>query len=716
MRSKQSRRIILVLILGAGIWVSLIGRLFFIQILHRGEYRQRSQDQHLCESTLKAQRGVIYDRDGAKLVCNLPVKSYYVDPTEVKNLQRIGANFARLLKRSSRHIIQSLDMESTFVWLIRMTEPKVSQLIDSWNIAGVFSLVEMKRFYPCRQLGCQVIGFTDVDNKGLEGLELQFDDVLRGRDGWAVMQRDAHGRRIPLTEYPREEPRDGYSLVVTIHAVYQTIAEQELARGIQKTSAKAGCVILMDPATGEILAMANEPQYDPNSPSTAHQECRRNRAITDIFEPGSTFKIVAAAAALEEGVQNPDDLIYCEEGSMELCRTTINDVDEFGWLTFEQVIEKSSNIGIIKVANQVGEEPFFDYARRFGFGNLTGISLPGEVKGLLASPKTWSRLSLASMAMGHEVAVTSLQLVCAYAAVANSGTLMKPLIVRYVLDTRGNVVQEFSPSRIRRVISPKTAATLKSFLVKVVERGTGKLAAIDGLCVAGKTGTAYKLREDGSGFSRDRFMASFCGFFPAESPRLVGLVVLDEPRMPHSGGQAATPIFRRIAERILALPKGPCADLCLMVSQPDAAEQMVVVPDLSGLDKPTALVLLQKRDLAAQPEGEGLRVCHQQPQAGVLVARGETILMVLGNLAKRTTKDSKVPHVIGLTLREAIRQLRQNGLAATFAGSGLVIRQTPKAGSRVGQETVCKLECEAPSGGPDLMADASSRHRGMSEP
>ncbi|MCK4272777.1 PASTA domain-containing protein [bacterium] len=716
MNSNQGRRTLLVIALGFCVWSSLVGRLFFIQILHNREYCRKSKVQHRCELVLNARRGNIYDRDGTKLVFNLPVKSYYAVPQEIENPQRLGDMFGKFLNRPSQSIIRNFYKKGSFVWLTRKMGPVESELIESWSIPGVYALGEMERFYPGRSMGCQIIGFTDVDNSGLEGLELQFDEQLCGEDGWAVVQMDACGRKIPLAEYPREEPCDGHSLVLTIQATYQAIAEQELERGIQDTRARAGCVILMDPVTGEILAMANEPRYDLNHPGRVLPEWRRNRAITDMFEPGSTFKIVAAAAALQEETQKPEDIIYCEEGQIEVCGKIIHDVEEFGWLTFQRVIEKSSNVGVIKVARKLGEKIFFDYARAFGFGNLTGIQLPGEAKGLLAHPKTWSGMSLASMAIGHEVAVTPLQLVCAYASLANGGTLMKPLIVRYIVDGRGNVVRNFSPSPVRRVISPETAAVLRFFLAKVVESGTGKMARMKGLTVAGKTGTAYKLKENGSGFSSNKFVASFCGFFPAESPRLVGLVILDEPRSPHSGGRAAAPIFRRIAERILYLPKGPCADLCLMTSEPGDTSQMVVVPSLSGLDSSAAVHQLQQRGLVAELEGDGLRVYHQQPQTGLLVARGETVLVHLGDQRARGSEPSEIPHVVGLTMREAIRQLRQKELAVRVSGSGLVVRQTPKAGSSIGEGIVCHLECAPSGGGQSLMAVASSCYQGVSKP
>ncbi len=715
MRPKRNVRLGILVILGACIWISLVGRLFAIQVLHRREYRLRGKDQHQCKLPLEAQRGNIYDRDGVKLVFNLPVKSYYAVPREVDDPQRLARLLSPVLDRPARTIAQSLNKGSSFVWIARQMSPWESELIESWSLAGVYPRQEMERFYPGGSLGCQVLGFTDVDNKGLEGLELYFDEELRGRDGWTIMQRDAYGRMIPLAEYPREEPSNGHSLVLTLHASYQAIAEQELEKGIQSTQARAGCVILMDPKTGEILALANEPRCDLNDPGRVPPEKRRNRAVTDIFEPGSTFKIVAAAAALEEGLQRPDDLIYCEGGKIKVCHKVIHDVEEFGWLTFQQVIEKSSNVGIIKVASKLDKKRFYDYARRFGFGNMTGIDLPGEVKGRLAHPKTYSGLSLASMAIGHEVAVTPLQLICAYAAVANGGTLRQPYVVRYVIDERGNTIKEFSPVTVRRVISPETAATLRSFLAKVVEGGTGKPAAVQGIAVAGKTGTAFKLKEDGSGFSTRKFIASFCGFFPADSPRLVGLVVLDEPRSPHSGGKAAAPVFRRIVEHIMHMPKGPCADLRAASPELVDTTQMVVVPELFGLDRSSALDLLQRKGLLASPSGDGSRVCHHEPGAGALVPRGQRVKLDLcaGYTSQKTA--SRIPHVVGLTLREAIRQFQQRGLAVEVSGSGLVTRQTPKAGYPATDGVKCLLECEPPGKEKALMAAVPASAHGGSK-
>jgi stage V sporulation protein D (sporulation-specific penicillin-binding protein) len=715
-RRKQGKRMLLILAVGICVWIALVGRLFFVQILHGREYSQMGRDQQQCELILSSQRGDICDRDGVKLVFNLPVKTFYANPREVDNPQRLVSSFDQFLTRPAQNVINGLDKGSSFVLLARKMGRMESERIESLDMPGVYAQEEMQRFYPGRNMCCQLLGFTDVDNDGLEGLEFHFDEELRGTDGWAVVQLDARGRKIPLAKYPREEPCNGRSLVLTIQASYQAIAEQELERGIQDTQAKAGCVILMDPVTGEILAMANEPRYDLNCPALAHPDQRRNRAITDMFEPGSTFKIVTAAAALEEGTQSPEDLIYCEGGRLKVYGKVIHDVEEFGWLTFRQVIEKSSNVGIIKVARTLNEKNLFDYARAFGFGNLTGIDLPGEVKGLLAHPKTWSGLTLSSMAMGHEVAVTPLQLICAYAAVANDGTLMRPLIVRYVVDERGNPVRRYTPQPVRRVISRETATTLRSFLIKVVESGTGKLAAVKDLTVAGKTGTAFKLKENGSGFSSSKFVASFCGFFPAESPRLVGLVVLDEPRSPHSGGRAAAPVFRHIVERILRLPKGSCADLCMKAPESATSSQMVVVPDLSGLDRSAALGLLQSRGLVAKPQGSGVRVCYHQPQAGELVNRGTTVLVELCQKKAPSAEKPKVPYVVGLTLREAIRQFRQKNLAVRVVGSGLVMRQMPKAGSLVGEEVTCLLECAPPKGSPNLLAVASASQPGGSGP
>jgi cell division protein FtsI/penicillin-binding protein 2 len=665
---------------------------------------------------LYARRGDIYDRDGTKLVFNLPVKSYFVVPGEVTDPKRLGVLFSQLLDIPSSQITANLKRNDHFAWVVRKMGPVECAIIESWNIAGLYDQEEIERYYPNRALACQVLGFTNIDNKGLEGVELQFDEILAGQNGRVVVQMDARGRTIPMLEYPREEPVDGNSIALTIHSSYQAIAERELAQGIHDTDAQAGCVILMAPGTGEILAMATEPRYDLNDPGGVPADRRRNRAITDLFEPGSTFKIVAAAAAIEEGIKQPDDLIDCEGGRMRVCTKWIQDVEENDWLTFKQVIEKSSNIGTIKIARELGKKTFYCYVRDFGFGSRTGIDLPGEVNGLLAHYRTWSDMSLPSMSIGHEVAVTPLQLICAYASVANGGKLMQPMIARHVLDQRGNIVKTFTPTRIREVISEQAAATLRSFLTQAVESGTGKMARIDGYQVAGKTGTACKLKEDGSGFSRSRFVASFCGFFPAEDPQLVGLIVLDEPKSPHSGGKAAAPVFRRIVEHILHLPKGPCADLCLSGGYSDGRGKRVAVPDISGLDRDQALTCLRKKGLLGQPQGTGGVVCHQQPGAGVLMARGERVLVSLCPAGDNRSSGTQIPSVVGMTLREAVRQLHRQGVQVKVSGSGVVTRQQPRAGSRVDPELICQLECTPSGEGGDVLTVASGRTGDISLP
>jgi len=708
---RGSRRIVIIVVFGLLMWVFLVTKLFSIQVLHYQEYRQYGEDQHQRRRTLFAQRGDIYDRDGTKLVFNLPVKSYYVHPSEVQDPQRLSTLFGQLLNCSSRSIRKNLSRHPSFVWIARKLSPVECQLVESWNLSGIYEQDEIQRYYPGRALACQVLGFTNIDNKGLEGVELQYDEILSGLDGWVVVQMDACGRSIPLLEYPRQEPSDGLGLVLHLHAGYQAVAEQELARGISDTGARAGCVILMDPGTGQILAMANEPRYDLNDPGAVPAHWRRNRAITDMFEPGSTLKLVTAAAALEEGVKAPDDLIYCEGGQMRVCHKVIHDVEENGWLTFQQVIEKSSNIGTIKVARDLGEQTFYQYARAFGLGNLTGVDLPGEVKGLLAHPRTWSKMSLASMSIGHEVAVTPLQLICAYAAVANGGMLMKPQMVKCVIDRRGNVIERFDSTPVRRIVSPKTATVLCSFLTQVVEKGTGKMARIEGFQVAGKTGTAYKLKEDGCGFSTSRFVASFCGFFPADRPKLVGLVVLDEPKSPHSGGHAAAPVFRRIMEHVLHIPQGPCMDLCRETSRDDQAGQMVVVPNLDGLDADQAIGLLAEKGLQAKTEGNGQRICHQLPPAGTIMESGEIVLVTLCTDSDVTDDGVQIPPLLGMTMREAIGELRRQGLSVNVSGSGLVVQQNPPAGTRLERNGICRLTCQ-PAGGGDAAVAMAARNSG----
>jgi cell division protein FtsI (penicillin-binding protein 3) len=406
--------------------------------------------------------------------------------------------------------------------------------------------LESKRSYPNGFLASHIIGFAGLDNVGLEDTEAYYDRYMRGQAGWAVFLRDARQKRLDLWD-KMVLPKDGYNVVLTIDEVIQYIAERELDKAYEKYHARGASIIVMDPHTGAILALANRPTYDLNEHSGASGDQIRNRAICDLFEPGSVFKIVTASAALEEKKVNEEDKIFCENGEYKVANHILHDHQPHGWLTFKEVIEESSNIGTTKVAQTLGPEVIYRYARLFGFGSKLGIDLPGEISGALKEPRAWSKTSIGAVPIGQEVGVTALQLASAISVIANGGQLMKPYIVEEVRDKYGMTIKNFSPTLIRKVISLDTALRVKKILTGAVEEGTGKLAKMASFTAAGKTGTAQKLEPNGA-YSHDKFVASFIGFAPAEDPQVAIVITVDEPHPYYFGGVVAAPVFKNVAE------------------------------------------------------------------------------------------------------------------------------------------------------------------------
>ena len=405
-------------------------------------------------------------------------------------------------------------------------------------------LRESKRSYPNSYLASQIIGFAGIDNVGLEGIEAYFDKFLKGEPGWGMFLRDARQKRLDIWD-KIVLARDGYDLVLTIDEVIQYIAERELDKAYKTYHAKAASIIVMDPHTGAILALANRPTYDMNEHSRMSKDKIRNRAICDLFEPGSVFKIVTASAALEEKRVSEEDKFFCENGSYRIANHILHDHQPHGWLSFREVIEESSNIGTTKVAQLLGPDMVYKYVRLYGFGSKLGVDLPGEISGMIKEPRFWSITSIGAVPIGQEIGVTLIQLAAAFSVIANGGQLMKPYIIEEVRDKQGEVIKKSSPVLIRKVISLDTAARLKKILTGVVEEGTGKLAKMPGLTAAGKTGTAQKLEPNGT-YSHNKFIASFIGFAPAEDPLIVIAITLDEP-YPYYGGVVAAPVFKNVA-------------------------------------------------------------------------------------------------------------------------------------------------------------------------
>lgn len=551
MGPSRGRRYFLLLVLLAGFGVILF-RLVNLQVLQAAELTARADRQHQKSVLLEGARGTVTDRHGKVLAMNVEVPSIFGVPTSLDNPGNAARSLSAVLRLRREEIEKKLRQDKHFVWLARKVEPEQGRRLEQLSIDGIGMVMEGRRFYPKGPLLAHVLGFVGMDGIGLEGLERRYESQLHGEKRLTILQRDALGRTVFPKGLREQAPSAGHTLTLTIDEVIQYIAEKELEEAVDHARAKSGAIIVMEPQSGAILAMAVSPRFDPNAVASLTADRWRNRALTDTYEPGSTMKVVVAAAALEERVMMPGSMLFGENGRMTVANTTIHDHEKLGWMTFAQMIQKSSNIGAAKTGMLLGEQRLYRYLQAFGFGQRTDIDLPGEVGGLLKSPREWGRRSLASISMGQEVGVTPLQMLSAVAAIANDGVLMRPHVVSDVRDQKGQPVKEILPHVRRRVVSPATARTLTTILEGVVTSGTGTKAAIPGFRVAGKTGTAQKVDPRTGAYSSALSIGSFVGFVPADSPRLAMIVVIDEPQGEAWGGVVAAPVFRRVGEQTLA--------------------------------------------------------------------------------------------------------------------------------------------------------------------
>ncbi len=539
------------ILLSVTLWVLLAGRLLSLQIVNGGAYRRKAERQNEERVVLEAERGDILDRNRQILAASLEMSSICAVGYQIENPERVAKRLSGLGLGDEREILRKLDGAKGFCWLKRGVSERIARRIEQARIAGVYRCRDSRRYYPRGALAGNLLGFAGKDGQGLEGIEYAYEHLLGGRDGWAVLQKDPRGGLYPFPEYPRVPPRKGKDIILTIDASLQEIVEEEIEKTVGSYTAKAAIGIMLNPKTGEILAMANCPSFNPNLVGRGNPDLWRNRAICDLFEPGSTFKIVMAIAGLAGEAVSLDETLPVGTKWIEVSGVRIRDWKEHGDLTFEEVIWRSSNIGAVKVAQRVGEQDFYLYARALGFGCRTGVDLPGEVKGCLPPPDQWSPLRFANLAFGQGVSVTALQLACAYAAIANSGVLVKPRIVKAVVAEGGSELRT-SPQVVRRVLPEDLAETIKKTLLGVVEKGTGMGARIEAVPIAGKTGTAEKSDGEG-GYRKDCIVASFVGFFPAHDPSFLLCLVVDEPRGVRLGGDLSARLFRRIVRRMLHL-------------------------------------------------------------------------------------------------------------------------------------------------------------------
>lgn len=654
-RGVRARVAVLLGLLALG-GAKVIHRAYDIQIEDRDQYSRRYREEIEVES----KRGNIYDRNGKELAVSVDLDSFFADPVALANnkvdLTSAARSLSQALGLDEQVVLQKLSSKRRFVWLKRRVSPKESAAVAKLGLLGkgIAARKEPRRYYPNLTTASHVLGFTDDSGAGVEGLERAFESRLRGATDKVSAILDARGGVLFSEELIDRDRAQGKNLTLTLDSTIQVIAERELEFGVRAVEARAGSVVVMDPWTGEVLALANYPTFNPNHPGSADPAARRNRAVTDRFEPGSVIKTFTVAGALASGAISPHQRIDCEEGAMQVAEYTIHDSHRFTELTPAEILAYSSNIGTAKIGAALGRAGLFRVLRRFGFGARTEIDLPAEAEGILRHYKRWYEMDAATISFGQGMSATSVQLAAAMAAIANGGRLMKPLIVSRVTDADGNLIEEFAPTVRRQVVPSNVARLVGDMLTGVTAPGgTGTAAALDGYLVAGKTGTAQKADYAHGGYAAGKWVATFVGFVPADRPRLVISVAIDEPVIDHYGGVVAGPVFRRIALeslRHLGVPPshggGRLADI---VKQKEARDEAEALASAEGA---------ASRAAEADEPRDGK---HEQEA----LAEGEV----------------RVPDLRGMGARAAVVALHKQGFVPALSGSGTVIEQTPAPGS-----------------------------------
>lgn len=531
--------------------IILEGRLYDLQILnHQKFFRQASKGQ-TKSIKISPKRGSICDRNLEKLAVNIPSYSLYARPGKISHSKKVARKLSSIVRMKVSSLTKKLRQKKVFVWLKRKLSPAQKKRIEALGLKGVGFVEESKRFYPQGELASSLLGFAGVDNQGLAGVELSYNSELQGEAGHFWIKEDALGYEIPFAKDTLQALVPGKNLVLTLDNVIQSMVEQELSLTLKKTKAKSVEALFMDPQTGEILALANKPDYDPNHYSDYSPFTRKNRVVQSLYEPGSSFKSFTASALLQEGLTDLDEKIYCGE-SVRVANHLFHDWKNFDRdLSVTEIFENSSNVGVIELASRMKKEKFYKYIRLFGFGSRTGVDLPGEGKGIVRSPSDWSLTDLPAISIGQGIAVTPVQMVAALSALINGGKLLRPYVVKYVSSSDGKIIKENRPLVIRRVSSESLSQTIKSLLEGVVEEGTGKRAKVTGYSLGGKTGTAQIPASNKRGYLSNKYIASFMGFAPVDSPRIAGIVIIKEPTGAYYGGEVAAPLFRRIMKRVL---------------------------------------------------------------------------------------------------------------------------------------------------------------------
>jgi cell division protein FtsI (penicillin-binding protein 3) len=695
-------------------------RLVYLQVFRYGSFEQRAQHQQQRTEEVSAKRGIIYDRQGRELAMSISVDSVFAVPTEMPNPASTISLIARITKQDPRELLARCQAAKTFCWLARKPEPEIAARIQSLNLRGIYFQKESKRYYPKNELAAQVLGYVGMDDQGLSGIEREFEDQMHGRPGQMIVSVDAHKKWFGSVE---KQPEPGQNVVLTIDEKIQYIAERELETAMQQTKAIAGTVVVENPRTGEILALANRPTFNPNLSKEITPERLKNHAVSDVYEPGSTFKLVTIAGALEEKVTRPDEVFDCQMGSIVFNGMRIRDSRPHGLLTVSDVLAESSDVGSIKIGLRLGEDRFYKYIRSFGFGQQTGIELPGETRGLSKPVSRWSKVSIAAISMGQEIGITPLQLAGLVSTMANDGVYVAPRIVAATTQPQSAPQTiAFSPVNERRVISSYTAAEMREMMQGVVLHGTGTKAKLIGYSSAGKTGTGQKVDPATHAYSRTKYVASFAGFAPVNDPAVTIAVVLDSAVGLHQGGQISAPVFNRIAQQVLEylhtphdveipatrqvlLARNKNSDKDLEEGSPDHPGEEIDVADASPSDTPgipdagsAASPVKPSRDghpsvanllvPAAMRQKESMGPPTGAPtlspnaaDASVPLPSNQTVVLDVeqGGIV--------VPSFVGKSVRSAIELAESSGLDLDVVGSGLAQEQSPSPGTHVASGT-----------------------------
>ncbi len=690
-KSKVNFRLIFLTFVGVLCFLAISAKLVILQVIDHPHYQRKARANIENRVEVPAKRGTIYDRKHRAIAKDIIRYSVAISGNRSINRNGLVKKIAGTLGISPNIIQRKIQKNPQFSYIAKRVPADRVKNLKSIKDPGLILEKRFLRSYPFKQAGAHLVGFCDVDNQPLGGIEYQYDQYLQGKEGWKIYQKDAYGKQLPNLNFAGEEPINGFDVVLTLDMDYQIILEDELKKTVESNKAVEGVAILMDPQTGAIFGIANYPQFDPNFPNHFTSFTRKNRAVNDVVEPGSTFKIVALTAALENLHLNLDeDIFFCENGRFNLHSETVLDHKEYGWLTLRKVFINSSNIGTMKVAEQLDPAVLYRYVRNFGFGTISGVDLPGESAGISHPLNKFSKTTHYYMSIGYGIGVTPLQLVNAYAAIANGGKLLSPHVMKKVVGQNQRVYAQNSRETVRQVISPETADLLKSCLVDVVEEGTGKQANLEGLNVAGKTGTAQLYNTKTGQYDRSKHLASFVGYFPAKDPEFALLVMVRQPQGVYYGGVVAAPAFRNMAQRIMSLAsvKKPFAPRIKTV---DHTADIPYIPRVENMRIELAREILEARGINVQVIDSGNVVKKQKAFRKDGILKG--VQLVLEDSVFQN--QYRMPSLQGLSLKEAVSVLSNYNVVPTIKGHGIVVKQFPKPGSKINFHKAVKIICQA---------------------